>query len=480
MVKNFLTISETEANAIYQQGQEITVLFILQQVQQIEELVKENSSLKAKVVDNSLTTPSGMVPVFKKPPIKSHHNQPGQKKGHQGSRRETPEKIDHHQEHTLQVCPECQAELPPAVEQRKRYIEDIPKVSMEVTEHLINRYYCKHCQKMVEPRITDALPGATIGNNIVILSAFWHYAMGITVSHIIEILKSHLHFPISAGGLIQVWNRLSDILEPVYEEIGTNIRQNGRLQADETGWRVNGQTHWLWCFSDRFNTYYEIDRCRGSPVILEFLGEDYDGLLISDFFSAYNKVENAERQVCLAHLFRELVTVDERLSACDAQAGNSGLEWRDFRKRLKRLLKDGLRLKARQEDTSEPSFEHRKELLHQRLRELFTEDYQDADCRRLSKRLRRHQEHIFTFLNYLDVPADNNQSEREIRPAVIMRKNSNGNRSANGAETQAVLMTIFRTLKRQNLPVLESVNQIMEQYLKDNLAPSLNLLHSAK
>jgi transposase len=476
-IKNSRSISETEANAIYQRGREVTVLFILQQAQQIgqksqriEELEAQLSLLKSTLTDLP-ATPSGMIPVFKKPSIQNHPSQPGQKKGHQGTRRGAPAKIDHHQEHTLLICPECQSELPPAVEQRKRYIEDIPKVSMEVTEHLINRYYCKHCQKMVEPKITEALPGATIGNNIVILSAFWHYAMGITVSHIIEILKSHLHFPISAGGLIQVWNRLSDMLQPVYEEIGMDIRQNGKLQADETGWRVNGQTHWLWCFSDMFNTYYQIEHCRGSPVILEFLGEDYDGLLITDFFSAYNKVENAERQVCLAHLFRELVTVDER---------NSGLEWRDFRKRLKRLLKDGLRLKSRQAEASEPSFEHRKELLHQRLKAVFTGDYQDADCRRLSKRLRRHQEHIFTFLKYLDVPSDNNQSEREIRPAVIMRKNSNGNRSTNGAETQAILMTIFRTLKRQNLPVLESVNQIMEQHLKDNLTPILNLLHSAK
>ena len=469
-IDNSSTISEAEAHAIYQQGREMAVLFILQQSQRIAELERQISLLKSTGTDLP-ATPSGMIPVFKKPPVKRHHSSPGQKKGHPGTRRGPPEKIDHHQEHTLQVCPECQTELAPAVEQRRRYIEDIPKISVEVTEHLINRYYCKHCQKMVEPKVPEALPGATIGNNAVILSAFWHYAMGITVSHIIEILESHLHFPISAGGLIQMWNRLADILQPVYEEIGTTIRQNGKLQADETGWRVNGQTHWLWCFSDRFNTYYEIDRCRGSPVILEFLGEDYDGLLISDFFSAYNKVKNAERQVCLAHLFRELVTVDER---------NSGQEWRDFRKRLKRLLKDGLRLKSRQEETPELDFEHRKGLLHQRLRELVSGDYQDADCRRINKRLRRHQEHIFTFLNYLDVPADNNQSEREIRPAVIMRKNSNGNRSVNGAETQAVLMTVFRTLKRRNLAVLESVHQIMEQHLKNNLTTSLNLLHSAK
>lgn len=470
-IKNSLAVSEAEALAIYQQGREITVLFILQQSQHIEALEREMALLKAKVTDNSSATPSGMIPVFKKPTIRNHHRQPGQKPGHPGTHRGVPGRIDHHQEHILQVCPECQSELPPAVEQRKRYIEDIPKISIEVTEHLINRYYCPHCQKIVEPPVPDALPRATIGNNVLILTAYWHYALGITVSHIIDLLESHLHFPISAGGLIRMWRRLSDILRPGYEEIGATIRQNGKLQADETGWRVNGQTHWLWCFSDQANTYYQIEHCRGSPVILEFLGEDYDGRLITDFFSTSNKVKNAERQVCLSHLFRELATVDER---------NRGEEWREFRKRLKRLLKDALRLKSWQVETPSDSFEHRKELLHQRLRELFSGDYQDSDCRRINKRLRRHQEHIFTFLNHLDVPADNNQSEREIRPAVIMRKNSHGNRSENGTQTQAILMTIFRTLKRRNLPLLESLHEMVTAYLMAQQTPSLNSLQLAK
>ena len=41
---------------------------------------------------------------------------------------------------------------------------------------------------------------------------------------------------------------------------------------------------------------------------------------------------------------------------------------------------------------------------------------------------------------------DNNHAERTIRPAVIIRKNSYGNRSQRGADCQAVLMSIFRTL----------------------------------
>ena len=64
---------------------------------------------------------------------------------------------------------------------------------------------------------------------------------------------------------------------------------------------------------------------------------------------------------------------------------------------------------------------------------------------RLAKRLAKYNDEILTFLLHLQVPADNNHAERQIRGAVIMRKNSYGNRSKNGAHAQAVLMSIFRT-----------------------------------
>ena len=63
------------------------------------------------------------------------------------------------------------------------------------------------------------------------------------------------------------------------------------------------------------------------------------------------------------------------------------------------------------------------------------------------KRLRRHRDDLLTFLDEADVPFDNNHAERAIRPAVMIRKNSFGNRSDRGADTQAVLMSVYRTLQ---------------------------------
>ena len=86
--------------------------------------------------------------------------------------------------------------------------------------------------------------------------------------------------------------------------------------------------------------------------------------------------------------------------------------------------------------------------MDERLDDLNAGEWEDAQARRLIKRLRRHRNHLFTFLDRSGVPFENNLAERAVRPAVIIRKNSYANRSQRGAEVQAVLMSIYRTLKQ--------------------------------
>ncbi|MDD3582265.1 MAG: transposase [Desulfobacca sp.] len=89
-----------------------------------------------------------------------------------------------------------------------------------------------------------------------------------------------------------------------YEEVGQQLNDSGGLHADETGWRVSGQTVWLWCFTSPAATYYMIDGSRGSPVRSKFFTAALDGILITDFWSADNAVVWTGRQTCLPHLRR--------------------------------------------------------------------------------------------------------------------------------------------------------------------------------
>jgi len=136
--------------------------------------------------------------------------------------------------------------------------------------------------------------------------------------------------------------------------------------------------------------------------------------------------------------------------------------------------KNSAHLHARKRPDFAPGkFESRVDRLNARLAKLAGEEHIDGDTQRLTKRLRRYAEFIFTFLDYPDVPHDNNFGERQIRPAVILRKNSQSNRSDRGAATQAVLMSVYRTLKLRGLNPTKTIADALKTYLSTGQLPPL-------
>ena len=453
-------LTREQAAAIYARGEDAVVFALLEMAKRLAEAEGRNDPSAAP------STPSGMLPVYKKPAAKGRgKKRPGAKNGHVGARRERPQRIDWRAEHRAENCPECGGRLKRCAEERIRYIEDIPDLQPEVTEHTIHRDWCPACKKKVEPPVVDALPGCQLGNRVLVLSAWLHYALGNTLSQIVEVFNFHLQMKISEGGLIGMWRRLQAILFAWYEQIQQEALQSAVLHGDETGWRVGGKTYWLWCFCTRDLTFYMIDRSRGSPALLKFFVEEFSGTLVSDFWGAYNAVCCADRQMCLVHLLRELEQTEKYKSPGD--------HWPAFAKKLRRLLADAIRLWRRKEETSPHEYASRRARLTTRLQTLIDADWNNAHARRLIKRLRRHQNDLFTFLDQANVPFDNNHAERCIRPAVILRKNSYGNRSRRGTDCQAVLMSVFRTLKQRGRDPIRTVVSALEQFLLTGQLPPL-------
>ena len=393
---------------------------------------------------------------------------PGRKPGHVGTRRPKPlpEHVDAHEEHQADCCPDCGGPLNRCAETRQRYIEDIPEdLQPVVTEHVIHRDWCPQCQKKVEPPVPDALRGSPLGHRVLVLTAWLHYALGNTLAQIIDVLGFHLQFRLTRGGLLQMWYRLQEVLYPWYEQIQRDALDSAVLHADETGWRVNGKTHWLWCFTTPRLTYYMIHRSRGHPALLEFFITEFAGILVSDFWGAYNAVACALRQTCLVHLLRDLKQVEKYKSTAH--------DWPAFAKLLRRLLGDAIRLWRLRGELPTETYASRRARLTQRLEVLLVTAWDNGEARRLIKRLRRHQADLFTFLDHDGVPFDNNHAEREVRPAVIIRKNSYGNRSEVGADAQAVLMTVFRTLKQRGHQPMQTIVQALRTYVLTGQLPQL-------
>ena len=134
------------------------------------------------------------------------------------------------------------------------------------------------------------------------------------------------------------------------------------------------------------------------------------------------------------------------------------------------MIQDALRLRAR-EDFSPETYASRIDRLYERLLDLALASYADSDARRLAKRLEKYRDELFVFLNHPEVPPTNNQAEREIRTAVLIRKIIYGNRSKNGALTQSVLMTVFRTLKRRGYNPIQTLVSALQEYIRTGQLP---------
>jgi transposase len=462
-------LTEAQARAIVALGPEAIIYALLTQAKMLAE---RNGRQGPVSRSEDPSCPSGQKAPYEKSGPKGRKKKPGRKKGHAGSCRKAPDHVDRTKDHRVSHCPGCGHPLKRCQGTRCRYIEDIPEgVQVEVTQHVIHRDWCPFCRKMVEPVVPDALPNATIGNRLLVMSAWLHFALGNTISQILSVFNFHLQFHVTPGGLVQMWHRLAEILESWYEEIAEDVVHAGVLHGDETGWRVNGRTHWLWCFTNPATTLFTIERSRAGPVVLKFLTDGFDGVLVTDFWGAYN-VLTCAKQKCLVHLLRDLERVEKYK--------DRGADWAGFAKKLRRLIRDAIRLRKRREPLDQAAYESRSHRIEKRLQLLIDTAWTNKEARRLVKRLRRHQHELFTFLRETEVPFENNFAERTIRQAVIMRKNSYNNRSDRGAATQAILMSVLTTLKQRGRNPVKTLEQALRLYIQTGQLPTLTEITTAK
>jgi transposase len=298
--------------------------------------------LEQQLMDLSASLPPSddpSAPVFMKPKHqKRRRKKPGRKPGHPGSYRQRPTKADTVVEVPLEDCPNCHGSLE-NVHTREQYVEEVIPAQTQVICYRTYKGYCPHCQCEVESRHPDQIPHRMVGSRALLTAAQLKHELGVPYRKTASVLKRLCGLSITPGALVQQMSDLAGWLKPEYEAIQSAIRQSSSVNVDETGWRLDGKSCWLWAFTNDSFTIYEVNGSRGHQVVLQQLGEDYAGTVISDFYTAYNPLPYRQ-QKCLVHLLREL-------SRC--APGNTE-EYAAFHKKLTRLLRDSLRLKQRVSD----------------------------------------------------------------------------------------------------------------------------------
>jgi len=412
----------------------------------------EFDSLKSKMYKpNKKKPPDGTPPA---PPVPKKK---GGLFGHIGwfRKKPTPCRIDRIEEVRLDKCPSCGSSYITECAHIEEHIQEdiiLPRTETVLYKH--HHYYCKSCKKVVASKGEDELPKSYIGPKAKSLAAFLKYGIKISDRDIRTIFKKVFDLDIVTSSITGFKTQLKEKALPLYERLLEELKKSPFIHADETGWRIDGINHWLWKFSDKSICVSHIDKSRGQRVVEDILGKSYSGVLVSDFLSAYNKIIAKAKQRCLVHIFRDLKKVIEYW--CNDK------EVLRYCKRLKKILEDAIALyKEYLGKEWDERYYSRRAHLKDALRDFGFPNPSKRILKRFAKRLERHKDEILTFLYVKDIDPHNNHAEQQIRPDVIFRKITFGNRSLIGAENHSVLMTILQTAKLNNLDPIDTLEKIL-------------------
>lgn len=369
---------------------------------------------------------------------RQHHRQ------HPGSVRQQPPPDTPFLEHDVHPsqCPHCgSSDLEATGTFTDHFVADIPEPRLEWHRYRRHVHRCRGCRRTCQGRGDLELPGAHIGPRARLLTCYGRAHLAISLGKTQHLLHDFFGLTVSRAGLLGHLRWGGTLFAPVVEQLLELLRRSPVVQGDETGWRIDGQPAWAWCFRDPRLAIFLIDRHRSRDVLLRVLGDSFAGTLVSDFYAVYNGL-SCPKQRCLAHLLRELARLREELP------------WQSVRAFIQpaiTLFQDALALARQRDRLGEAAFAQQRRAVLDRFDVLLMSRSQHPECVRIWKRLFRHCDELFTFLGDRRVPADNNGTERDIRSLAAARSDGGTHRAEWSAAAFGRLKSIMVTALKNGL-----------------------------
>ena len=405
---------------------------------------KKNAELEQRLLayENAHTPPSKQR--FKKNPPTEPKGKVGAKAGHEKWERPEPtptETIEHTETH----CPKCNHQLGEPTKVYRKIVEEIPEPQpVTVTEHLIPHYKCKHCGKIIIPKVK--LPRGSFGFNLQTEIALLNVDSRLPLRKIRTILTRKHQINISDAHIYKMLKNTANKLFNKYEKDIQLLRASPFVHADETGMRVNGQNFWLWVFTNNKTTVFTITKTRSKKTINKILGEKYFGTIICDGWSAYSKY-TTNTQRCWAHILREAKYLTEKHSL-----------FKTFYERLCEMFSQIKKL-LQQPITKRKTFH---DLLFKQLKQMLDCMESHKEYKQLANKIRNGGKNWFTCLLYPNIEPTNNLAEQTIREPIIRRKIFGCLRNQKGAQTFSILTSLITTWKQQGLNPFTQIKQNLQ------------------
>ena len=483
-------MTHDEALALYNAGPKVVGKILCDLSNTIESQQEQIKALEVKVAKLSKNSSNSS-----KPPSSDDITKPkSNKKNKKGKRRIggqpgherhdralfAEEEIDKFHPYILTTCPDCNGEVN-IMDGKPRIIQQVELIEVPVIreEHRSYPVWCPKCGKIhYMPFPPEVYKEGLFKERLTSLVAYMKNVCHASFSTIRKYIRDVLGEKVSRGYLRKVIEKVSLSLEAPYNELLDRLPLETIVNVDETGHKENGDKFWTWVFKAELYVLFKIDKSRGSKVLIDVLGKEFNGVLGCDYFSAYRKYMkdfNVSIQFCIAHLIRDIRFLT---TLTDAETKAYGQKLLDAVKNMFKVIhgRDNMTPQA-----FTTALEHAKQQIitaalndvPSRVNKKGKEEKREAQ--NMANRFRLHGKAYFEFITTPGIDPTNNVAEQAIRFVVIDRHVTQGTRSVKGRQSNERLWTVIATCSLQGRSAFNFILESVKAYFHDQPAPSLLL-----
>lgn len=427
----------------------------------IEELQTEIRLLKNGRKSDTSSTPSSQdYGRTKKNNLREKTDRkPGGQKGHKGSSLKMSNTPDEVVKYAPSFCGKCGEGLDQSLLQLERRRQEIviPPITPKYIEHQSYSCVCGKCNNKVIGEMPNRLTAnIQYGENVQALITYLSVYQYLPANRLKIFMKDVLNIPISEGTIFNVLASMSKKAQPVYQEIKSRVASSSVVGGDETGAHVNKDKMWFWVFQNNTLTFILASMSRGYQTIIDTFSNGLPAsVYISDSLPAQLKIKSLAKQLCLAHLMRELKNFESSFNS----------KWAGELKQLfKKTIEYERAMKREDYSKSNPKIIE----FEQNLSDLLTKEIKGRQQKESAfvNRLIKNRQSIFTFLYFEEVPPDNNGAERAIRNVKVKMKISNQFKSFEFAQHYAVIRSVIDTTIKNSMNVLDALANLANQEIR--------------
>jgi len=481
-------VTPDEALALYNAGPKVVIKVLCDLSNTIESLQEQIKVLEVKVAklsknsSNSSKRPSSddiTKPKSSKKKKKGKRKIGGQP-GHDRHDRPlfAPEEIGKVHHYILVSCPDCHGEVS-ITEGEPRIIQQIELLEVPLIreEHRSYPVWCPTCGKIhYMPFPPEVYKEGLFKERITALVAYMKNVCHASFSTIRKYIRDVLGEKVSRGYLRKVIEKVSRSLQAPYNELLDRLPLETIVNVDETGHKENGGKFWTWVFKADLYVLFKIDKSRGSKVLIDVLGKEFDGVLGCDYFSAYRKYMkdfNVSIQFCIAHLIRDIRFL---ITLKDQETKAYGQKLLDEVKNMFKVIHD-------RENMTPETFTTALEDAKEKITTAALNDVpsnldkngkeEKREAQNMANRFRLHGKEYFQFITTPGMDPTNNVAEQAIRFVVIDRHVTQGTRSEKGRQSNERLWTVVATCALQGRSAFNFILESVKAYFRNQPAPSL-------